>query len=93
MNQQQEEEELRRLLGAPAGVPEARLRRVREVVFTRIAQADAPRWLRWQTALPAAASLLLLGCVAGWNVGGRLADSQDLDLIGTVLMTVPGGVE
>lgn len=88
------EEELRRLLGAPVDLPEARLRRVREAVFARIAQADAPpRWLRWQMAVPAAASLLLVGCVLGWNAGDRLADNQDLDLFGAVLMTVPGGVE
>lgn len=85
---------LQALFGPAPRIAEARLQRVRRGVFTRLEQqALLPRWLRWQLALPAAASLLLLGAALGWNVEPRLTQPQPLDLFGSVLMGAPGDLE
>jgi hypothetical protein len=90
MNDDHLEQELQDLLGAAPRLPEERLRRVRLAVYARLEQPALPAWLRWRTALPAAAALLLLGGVLGWTLGERIEDGSDL--AGTVLSVTAGGL-
>lgn len=76
------ERALHSLLASGFTVADARQRKVRAVVLRRIAGPAPLRFrdlLRWQIALPAALSLLLVGAALGWTVDERVDLLRDFE--------------